>query len=146
MGNRAIVHFKNDDDKHGIYLHWNGGPESVLAFLKVMEERKWTRMDYASARFTAVVSEFFDASGDCSGLSLGILENKDCGAADWDNGLFQVSRSNDGFVVTQKLSENTSEKLVTYADLDAREKVQHAGIVDALAKTRAARKARKASA
>ena len=31
MGNRAVVTNKNQDI--GIYLHWNGGPESVCAFL-----------------------------------------------------------------------------------------------------------------
>ena len=35
MGNRAVLEFK---DGTGIYLHWNGGPESVLAFLDAAKE------------------------------------------------------------------------------------------------------------
>lgn len=88
MGNRCEVHFKNDDDQHVIYLHWNGGPESVVAFLETMRERKWDRMDYASARFVSVVGEFFDADGNGDGCSLGLFDAV-TGAGD-DNGLYEV--------------------------------------------------------
>ena len=35
MGNRAIITTKKDFDNNGIgvYLHWNGGRDSVQAFL-----------------------------------------------------------------------------------------------------------------
>jgi len=34
MGNRAVVCFDEyNDDAIGIYLHWNGGRDSVEAFL-----------------------------------------------------------------------------------------------------------------
>lgn len=95
MGNRAFVVFKEEQDEepdHGVYLHWNGGPESILAFLEVLRERGWTRMNYASARFTAVVSEFFDDAGDDGGLSLGIMCCKVNGKSpiSADNGLYKV--------------------------------------------------------
>ena len=90
MGNRAVVKF--GDDVHGVYLHWNGGPESVLAFLEVMRQRGWLRMDYASARFAAVVVEFFDAEGDCDGNSVGIFDDAaESGAHVGDNGLYAVT-------------------------------------------------------
>ena len=33
MGNSAIIKAKNNDNK-GVYLHWNGGRDSVEALLK----------------------------------------------------------------------------------------------------------------
>lgn len=52
MGNRAVISFDENDNATGVYLHWNGGPESVLAFLaaaKVLDltikERRFSRGD-----------------------------------------------------------------------------------------------------
>jgi len=40
MGNRAVITASELQTVGvGIYLHWNGGPESVLAFLDVARER-----------------------------------------------------------------------------------------------------------
>lgn len=39
MGNRAIV--KPIDMNIGVYLHWNGGPKSVEAFLTYCELKKY---------------------------------------------------------------------------------------------------------
>jgi len=92
MGNRAVVRF-NDEAANdvGVYLHWNGGPESIAGFLQAMVQRKWTRMDYAPARFIQVVGEYFDSDGDDSGLSLGVYEYESTkGMADYDNYEYQV--------------------------------------------------------
>lgn len=101
MGNRAVIQFKEDDNKNApaVYLHWEGGPGSVLGFLCEMRRRKWTRQDYASARFVQVVGELFDAKGDDeSGLSLGLVPGGKV-AKDWakgcDNGLYVVSMDYD---------------------------------------------------
>lgn len=75
MGNRAMVVFTNKDNSRfspAVYLHWNGGPESVYPFLNELDRRE-VRADqeYEAARFVAIVSEFFDQN--CySGLSLGV--------------------------------------------------------------------------
>lgn len=137
MGNRAVVVFKDQDFKAGVYLHWNGGPESVLAFLKVMEERKWTRLDYASARFTAVVSEFFDAEGECDGLSLAIVDDPQSWKDGCDNGLYEVSRDGDNFEVKQRGRKISATKL------DPKDKEKMDQIVDRLAEIRSLRKSRK---
>lgn len=76
MGNRAIVVFEDQWDKSkvmpfGVYLHWNGGPESVLAFLKVLNERMNGRgidMSYAAARFIEIVGRYFGGN-----TSLGLI-------------------------------------------------------------------------
>ena len=63
MGNRAIVIFKDGEEySPHVYLHWNGGIESVAAFLTEMNRRGWHRTDYAAARFCQVVGEFFSGS------------------------------------------------------------------------------------
>jgi hypothetical protein len=96
-----------------VYLHWNGGPESVYAFLEELD-RRGVRADqnYECARFVQVVGEFFTWSteGDLSdpiyregafGLSLGIangprsdsLEDLECVQTDHgDNGFYLVCR------------------------------------------------------
>jgi hypothetical protein len=102
MGNRATVIF-TDGQRHfspAIYLHWNGGPESVYQFLDELDRRKVRGDDhYYAARFVQVVGEFFDQDR-FSGLSLGIsngpqsatpadLQPHDPG----DNGIYLVCRS-----------------------------------------------------
>lgn len=75
MGNRAHVIFASDHRiSPAVYLHWNGGPESVYAFLDELRTRGVREdTDYAMARFTQIVGEFFGATGSGAGLSLGIL-------------------------------------------------------------------------
>lgn len=60
MGNRALVIF--GDSKVGVYLHWNGGPESVYPILDYMRSKE-CRMaedpEYATARLVQIVGNFF---------------------------------------------------------------------------------------
>ncbi len=61
MGNRAIITDKSG--KIGVYLHWNGGRDSVEGFLEYCK-RKGCRgfgsdSSYAMARLVQVVSNFF---------------------------------------------------------------------------------------
>lgn len=69
MGNRAFITDK--ERKVGVYLHWNGGRDSVEAFLEYCK-RKGCRgfgsdSSYAMARFVQVVSNFIGGT-----LSIGI--------------------------------------------------------------------------
>jgi hypothetical protein len=73
MGNRAVVVFDEAGSiSPAIYLHWNGGPESVYAFLAELDSRE-VRADgeYDAARFIQIVGEFFDQDHH-TGLSLGV--------------------------------------------------------------------------
>lgn len=84
MGNRAIIKAEGNDNK-AVYLHWNGGRDSVEAFLKYCELRGFRSFedDYGMARFCQVVGNFFGADGG----SLGIVDYVDsCG----DNGVYVV--------------------------------------------------------
>ena len=92
MGNRAVVEFTKDD-KHsgtnvGVYLHWNGGRDSIEAFLeatkRVMADRGEDET-YAPARFVQIVGNYL---GDNLSLGLAQCRNLDCD--NWDNGVYLV--------------------------------------------------------
>lgn len=112
MGNRAVVTFANKKDveqwvdpegdgeklkgycvehpnKVGVYLHWNGGRDSVEAFCEVcrrMGFRGGASDSYGVARFVEVVANFFRNGG----LSVGVdtLDRSDCN--NYDNGVYVV--------------------------------------------------------
>lgn len=70
MGNRAVITTRKRD--LGLYLHWNGGRDSVEAFLRYCELRGFRcpeQDDYGWARLCQVVANFMGGSG----LSVGIL-------------------------------------------------------------------------
>ena len=88
MGNRAIV--KPVGENIGVYLHWNGGVDSVTAFLKYCELKGYRGFDdpYGLARFCQVVGNFF-GGGLSIGVETDIYETEE--AAEWiDNGIYVV--------------------------------------------------------
>lgn len=62
MGNRATIIFVHSGEiSPAIYLHWNGGAESIYPFLEELEKRGGGGPGgYESARFIQVVGDFFD--------------------------------------------------------------------------------------
>lgn len=84
MGNRAIIKAKGNNNK-GVYLHWNGGRDSVEAFLKYCELRGFRGFDndYGMARFCQVAGNFFGADGLCIGVT-------DCVESCGDNGVYII--------------------------------------------------------
>ena len=75
MGNRAVI--TTTQKKIGLYLHWNGGRDSIEAFLKYCELQQFTSPEkdfYGWARLSQIISNFFGGT-----LSIGIDEsNWDC--------------------------------------------------------------------
>lgn len=73
MGNRAVITTREnfDNDGIGIYVHWNGGRDSVEAFLAYCEARGFRSPSqdnaYGFAQLARVIGNFFG-----NGLSLGI--------------------------------------------------------------------------
>lgn len=94
MGNRAVITTCKALDPSvstelGVYLHWNGGRDSVEGFLMYCKMRGFRppeRDNYGWAYLCTVIGNFF---GD--GYSLGIdkLHNLDCD--NWDNGVYIIS-------------------------------------------------------
>lgn len=91
MGNRAVITTKENwkNGGVGIYLHWNGGRDSVEAFLKYCELKGFrspsSDSSYGMARLCQVISNFFGG-----GLSVGIntLWHLDCN--NFDNGVYII--------------------------------------------------------
>src|SRR5216117_1968113 len=89
MGNRATIVFWDGKERFSpaIYLHWNGGPESVYAFLEELDRRGVRAdQDYECARLIQLIGEFFDSDGKAGGLSLGVVNGPDPISA-WTVGL-----------------------------------------------------------
>lgn len=90
MGNRAIIQTRESYEKEGIgvYLHWNGGRDSVEAFLKYCELKGYRPPDedcYGWARLCQVIGNFFGGS-----TSIGI-DNFTKDAGEWqDNGTYII--------------------------------------------------------
>ena len=110
MGNRAYVIFVRNSDKPehqngiaawspAVYLHWNGGAESVYAFLAELHRRR-VRSDnnYECARFIQIAGDYFDCGSELTTLSLGVGNLPDCSSETLlqfnpgDNGIYLVER------------------------------------------------------
>lgn len=86
MGNRAVI--TTEEEKIGVYLHWNGGRDSVEAFLaacKELEHRPPETCCFGWARLCQVIGNYFGGT-----LSVGIdtLDNLDCDNG--DNGMYII--------------------------------------------------------
>ena len=89
MGNRAVITTRKDLKDIGVYLHWNGGRDSVEGFLtycKIKGYRPPEYDNYGWAYLCTTIGNFFGQSG----LSLGVdVANKlDCD--NWDNGTYII--------------------------------------------------------
>ena len=86
MGNRAVITTKNK--KIGVYVHWNGGRDSIEAFLKYCELQNFPSPEkdyYGWARLCQVISNFFEG-----GLSIGIDEYYKLDVDNGDNGTYII--------------------------------------------------------
>lgn len=108
MGNRAII--KPVDKNIGVYLHWNGGRDSVEPFLNYCKLRGFRDFGgkdadgYGIARFMQVVGNFFGGS-----LSLGLetgVEMTDEQAEWLDNGIYEV----DGWKIVGRCPADIEEQ------------------------------------
>ena len=90
MGNRAVITSKENFENNGIgvYVHWNGGRDSVEAFLKYCEMkgyRKPTDDCYGWARLAQVIGNFF---GGTTSVGIDVVENLNCD--NFDNGVYII--------------------------------------------------------
>lgn len=90
MGNRAVITTKEnfENDGVGVYLHWNGGRDSVEPFLqycKLKGYRSPEEDSYGWARLTAVIANFF---GGTTSVGIDILSHLDCDNG--DNGVYII--------------------------------------------------------
>ena len=102
MGNRAVITTK--EQKIGVYLHWNGGRDSVEAFLaycKLKGYRNPENDDYGWARLCQVIANYFGGE-----LSIGI-NTIDCLDTDnGDNGTYII----ENWEIVDRLYYNSNEQ------------------------------------
>lgn len=93
MGNRAVITTSRslcvkDSDDLGVYLHWNGGRDSVNSFLTYCKMRGFRCPEHDSygwARLCQVIGNFF--GGD---LSIGIDKCRNLDCDNFDNGVYII--------------------------------------------------------
>lgn len=90
MGNRAVITTKENFENNGvgIYLHWNGGYDSVSAFLKYCELKGYRKPDkdnYGWARLCQVIGNFFGGS---TSIGIDVVNKLDCD--NYDNGVYII--------------------------------------------------------
>jgi len=115
MGNRAIITTRRNYETNGagIYLHWNGGRDSVEAFLAYARFKGVRDSEYGLARLLQYIGNWFGGN-----MSLGLVPAK-CGAGD-DNGVYIIDDNmqivgreeiGDGF--TEQAEYNIEEMLIS---------------------------------
>lgn len=90
MGNRCVITTRDNFNNNGVgvYLHWNGGRDSVDAFLKYCKLRGFRTPEqdcYGWSRLCQVIGNFF--GGDCS-VGIDTIDNLDCDNG--DNGVYLI--------------------------------------------------------
>ncbi len=93
MGNKCLIAFKEKESKKKkeevpcIYLHWNGGRDSVEAFLDASKRLGVRTNDqfYGMARMTQIISNYLGGT-----LSIGISNVGDWDLGFLDNGVYWV--------------------------------------------------------
>lgn len=86
MGNRAVI--ATEDKDVGVYLHWNGGKESVETFLAYCDLKGYRPPEtdcYGWARLCQVCGNFFGGS-----TSLGVDKYERLDTDNWDNGVYII--------------------------------------------------------
>ncbi len=86
MGNRGVI--TTEDKNIGVYVHWNGGRESIEAFLAYCDLKGYRPPvvdDYGWARLCQVIGNFFGGE-----LSVGIDRYEKLDTDNWDNGVFII--------------------------------------------------------
>ena len=115
MGNRAVIAFQDashdevQPDTVGIYLHWNGGPESVEAFLTAAKELGVRPDDYGVARLCQIIGNWFGGT-----LSIGIGTCRTMDTDNGDNGTYVVDLKNHGWKIAKTFHQDDRPHYVAW--------------------------------
>ena len=89
MGNRAVISFKCEgvpkEYSPSIYLHWNGGRDSIEGFLKAHEKANFRNGAYGIARLIHLITNWFGG-----GLCVGVGVYSQMDTDNFDNGVYWV--------------------------------------------------------
>lgn len=133
MGNRAVITFAPEGEAAvGIYLHWNGGRESVKAFIDTCKARGYRCPardgSYAMAGLVGVIREFFGHSA----LNVGVdmLTRLDCD--NWDNGVYQIGEN---WEIVGRWGKGSESLQVTRKPLGTADRIKYQAIMERLAES-----------
>lgn len=98
MGNRALITLKSltkENKVIAVYVHWNGGIESVKAICEVCKARGFRtpagNPEYALARFIGVWHEFFGVT-DSTSLGVMLMDWNNAKGYWSDNGVYTIGK------------------------------------------------------
>ena len=128
MGNRAAIAIRKTKGSPAIYLHWNGGPESVLAFIHAAKELGVRSPaydpDYCLGRLGQIIGNFFGGSNSFGFGRVGYVD-------DSDNGTYFLGGD---FAIQSR----TAGGAKTVDELTAEEHARYEGIKTSIIKNQAA--------
>lgn len=106
MGNRAVITTRENFENNGVgvYVHWNGGRDSVEAFLKYCEMKGYrnpSHDNYGWARLCQVIGNFF---GGGTSVGIDVVNHLDCN--NYDNGVYII----DGWKIVGREYFNGTEQ------------------------------------
>lgn len=86
MGNRAVIRMQGQET--GIYLHYNGGYDTVKPLLDVAKEYGIRGDDYGIARLAQIMGNFFGGT-----LSIGVATLENLDQENGDNGTYVIDEN-----------------------------------------------------
>ena len=111
MGNRAVITTKENFENNGVgvYLHWNGGRDSVEAFLAYCKAKGYRSPETDCYGWSCLVTTIMNFLGSRDGLSVGIdtVDKLDCD--NWDNGVYIIKNWE---IIDRKFVDGISEQKV----------------------------------
>lgn len=111
MGNRAVI--TTEDKQIGIYVHWNGGRESVETFLAYCDMKNYRPPEtdcYGWARMCQVIGNFFGGS-----TSIGIDRYNQLDRDNYDNGVYIINKWK---IVGREFQHYKDEEIKSATDLE----------------------------
>lgn len=92
MGNRAVVTTKTAagfcENAMGLYVHWNGGKDSITAFLKYCEMQGFKSPEVDSKSWQRMQQVILNYNEGLSTVTVDICKNLDCD--NMDNGVYMI--------------------------------------------------------
>lgn len=110
MGNRAVI--TTEKEEIGVYLHWNGGRDSVEAFLEYCKRKGHRSPEtdcYGFARLCQVIGNFF---GGTTSIGVDTCARLDCDNG--DNGMYIIK---DWKIVGHKYHSGKEQKEYELEDI-----------------------------
>lgn len=88
MGNRAVITTNKNLNDTGIYLHWNGGRDSVEAFLAYCDLKHYRKPENDSYGYAMLINVITNTFGDGLSCDVNTANRLDCD--NYDNGVYII--------------------------------------------------------